>query len=173
MSDQTRAGVPAWVAAALSLALLASLISLALVWQAGRDDAEAQALVAAGEQAQLAARVAAEQMTTYDYRTAEEDFAWVETAGTEAFQQQFAEASAKSIQVIKALKASAKGTVVDSGVDVEDPTHVKVVLFVDQRITGDGEGPSEPDQSRITMHMVKQRGVWLVDSLDLQSYATR
>ena len=168
-------GVRRWVPVLLAVALAAALVAVGLLWQAGheqRQDAAANAaLIEAGAQARAAAERAAVAMSTYDYRTVEEDFAWVDTAATEEFQQRFSEISLPSINLVKTLESSAKGEVVDSGVVVEDATHVKVVLFVDQRITGKGEGTSEPDQSRVTMHMVEQGGVWLVDDVELKSYA--
>lgn len=170
-----RRGVPLWVPALLTVGLVGALVAVGLLWRAEheqRHDAAANAaLIEAGAEARAAAEQAAVAMTTYDYRTVEEDFAWVDTAATEEFKAHFTEISLPSINLIKTLEASAKGEVVDSGVEAEDATHVKVVLFVDQRITGEAEGTSEPDQSRVTMHMVAQGGVWLVDNVELKSYA--
>jgi len=170
-----RRGVPLWLPTLLALALAAALVAAGLLWRADdqhrRDAAGNAALIEAGAEANAAAEQAAVAMTTYDYRTVEEDFAWVDTAGTEEFKQYFSKISLPSINLVKTLQASAQGEVIDSGVEIEDATHVKVVLFVDQRITGQDEGTSEPDQSRVTMHMVEQGGVWLVDKVELKSYA--
>lgn len=169
-----RAGVPLWVPVLLALALVGALTAAVLLWVSDRDhrdDAAAdQALLSAGVDAKAAAERAAVAMTTYDYQTVDEDFRWVDTAGTDAFKEYFSSISAPAIKLVKQLKASAAGTVIDSGDVVEDATHVKVVLFIDQRITGKAEGTSEPDQSRVTMYMVEQGGTWLVDRLELKSY---
>ena len=173
-AEAARPGVPLWVAALLAVALAGALVAVGLLWRAEheqrQDVAANSALIDAGAEARAAAERAAVAMSTYDYRTVEEDFAWVDTAATEEFKARFSEISLPSINLVKTLESSAKGEVVDSGVVVEDATHVKVVLFVDQRITGKAEGTSEPDQSRVTMHMVEQGGVWLVDDVELKSY---
>jgi len=170
-----RVGVPLWVPALLALALVAALVAAGRLWRSNHHHEQAAAadaaLISAGVDARKAAEEAAVKMTTYDYRTIDQDFAWVDTAGTEDFKKYFTGVSAPSIALVKQLKAAAPGTVVDSGVVVEDATHVKVVLFVDQRIIGKAEGSSAPDQSRITMDMVEPGGRWLVDRVELKSYA--
>jgi len=172
----TTSGTPLWVPLVLAVALVGALVAAGFFWHASSDhenDASAaQALIAAGADAKSAAEAAAVQMTTYDYRTVDQDFSWIDTAGTEAFQKYFSGISAPAIKIVKQYQASAQGTVIDSGVDVEDATHVKVVLFVDQTITGRTEGTSAPDQSRIVMHMVLQDGRWLVDRMELKNYAS-
>ena len=49
--------------------------------------------------AEKAARDAVTRMTTYSYRTVEEDFAWVDEAGTEKFQENFAGASEDAVDL--------------------------------------------------------------------------
>jgi len=173
-AEAARPGVPLWVAALLAVALAGALVAVGLLWQAEheqrQDVAANAALIEAGAEAREAAERAAVAMSTYDYRTVEEDFAWVDTAATEEFKARFSAISLPSINLVKTFQSKALGEVVDSGVVVEDATHVKVVLFVDQRITGKAEGTSEPDQSRVTMHLVEQGGVWLVDNVELKSY---
>jgi Mce-associated membrane protein len=158
----------------LAVALVGALVTAGLFWRASSDHendaAAAQALISAGADAKSAAEAAAVQMTTYDYRTVDQDFSWIDTAGTEEFKKYFSGISAPAIKLVKQYQAAAQGTVIDSGVDVEDPTHVKVVLFVDQTITGKTEGTSAPDQSRIVMHMVLQDSRWLVDRMELKNY---
>jgi Mce-associated membrane protein len=174
LGGPARHGVPPWVPLALALALVGALVAAGLFWHASsdheKDASAAQTLISAGTDARAAAEAAAVSMTTYDYRTVDQDFAWIDTAGTEDFKKYFSGISAPAIKLVKQLKAAAQGTVVDSGVDVEDPTHVKVVLFVDQTITGKAEGTSAPDQSRIVMYMVLQDGRWLVDRMELKNY---
>ena len=173
LDGPARHGVPLWVPLALAVALGGALVAAGLVWHASRDhetETAAQTLISAGTDAQAAAEAAAVSMTTYDYRTVDQDFAWIDTAGTEDFKKYFSGISAPAIKLVKQLQAAAQGSVLDSGVDVEDATHVKVVLFVDQTITGKAEGTSAPDQSRIVMYMVLQDGRWLVDRMELKNY---
>ena len=130
----------------LVVALVASLVALVLVWQ-DRDDAEeradsADALVDASVAAEKVAREAVTRMTTYSYRTIEEDFAWVDEVGTQKFQENFGGAVDDSVTYITSLKAQAVGTVIDSSATAADADHVKVLLFVDQKIRSEQADPS-------------------------------
>ncbi|MGA8256216.1 MAG: hypothetical protein WB767_06530 [Nocardioides sp.] len=153
----------------LVVALTASLIGVTVLWL-DRDETVAPlsappSLTSVENDAELAARAAVEQMTTYDYRTVDDDFTWVEDAGTEQFQTYFEDAGADSKRVIEALKATATGTVVDSAATAIDATHVKVLLFVDQEISAAKQNGAKLDQPRVTMQMVLQDGRWLVDEV--------
>lgn len=55
--------------------------------------AHARAANPAIASATAAAEAAIVAMTTYDYRSVDEDFSWVDTSGTPGFRQDFAEAS--------------------------------------------------------------------------------
>lgn len=171
----------------LSLALVAALAGVVLLWL-DRDDqtgaaADASAgqtsgqvedaeLFAAGVGAEAAARSAVERMTTYTFATVEDDFTWVEDAGTDRFQAYFAGATNDAVAVIKSLGASATGTVIDSAPSVTDVTHVNVLLFVDQEITTRKQTESKLDQPRVSMQMVLQDGRWLVDEVAVNDLLT-
>lgn len=167
------------VVTALGTLLLLSLVALlvvTLLWRTDQDDSGSSgsgALIAAGREAEAAARDAVVAMTTYDYRTIEDDFAWVEDAGTAKFRDQYAEVSAPIKELVVQLKAKAVGTVVASAPDVEDPDHVTVLLFVDQEIANPGTETTGPqrglDQPRVTMEMVREDGEWLVDEVQLST----
>ncbi len=159
----------------LLLAVVALLVVTAL-WQADRDSTERadQALirVEAGEGAEAAARKAVVAMTSYRYQSVEEDFSWVEEAGTDKFRDQYAEVSKPVKELVVRLKARASGSVVASAPIVHDADHVTVLLFVDQELISEGSSdqPSRGlDQPRVTMSMVREGGRWLVDSVDLKS----
>ena len=156
---------PAWARSAkvavlvLALALVAVLVAAVLLW---RDDSSAEsaagsdaaALADAGTQAEKAARAAVTRMTTYDYRTVDEDFTWVDDAGTEKFQQYFASSRADAKPLIRRLQVIATGTVVDAAPRVDDVDHVHVLLFVDQEIRVADKQDTKVDQPRVTMEMV-------------------
>lgn len=167
----------------LSVALVAALAGVVLLWldrdaeatTAASDaagDVSAADLLAAGEDAEAAARSAVERMTTYTFATVEDDFTWVEEAGTDRFQTYFAGASKDAVAVIKSLGASATGTVIDAAPSVVDATHVKVLLFVDQEITARKQQGSKLDQPRVSMQMVLQDGQWLVDEVAVNDLLT-
>jgi Mce-associated membrane protein len=161
--------------ASLLLMSLVALLVVVLLWQTDSEDSKgadgAIALAAAGKAADKAARAAVVEMTSYDYRTVEDDFAWVDDAGTAHFREQYAEVSKPIKELVVRLKATAKGTVVDSAPRVKDTRHVTVLLFVDQLITNPGTGSGGAqrglDQPRVTMQMVRQDGRWLVDEVKL------
>jgi len=168
------------------MGLVAALVAVVLLW-VDRDDAspgasaptssasgplDADALLGAGDDAEAAARDAVVRMTTYDWRTVDADFTWVDDAGTEAFKTYFAGASRDAKAVIASLRATATGTVVDSASTVIDPSHVKVLLFVDQEITARGQEGTKIDQPRVTMQMVLVDGAWLVDQVAVNDLLT-
>jgi Mce-associated membrane protein len=157
------------VSGALALALVAALVGVVLLWRQYASDQDREQAAAAAEKA---ARSAVTEMTTYDYRTVDDDFGWVDDAGTENFQSYFAGVSKPAIRFIRSVKASATGDVVDSAAVYEDDEHVRVLLFVDQKITSQGHRDAKLDQPRVTMHMVLQHGDWLVDEMQVNDVLT-
>ncbi len=179
MSDADRRDRFQLVVAGLGTLLLLSVVALlvvTLLWQAERDDEDRadQALIQleAGEGAEAAARKAVVAMTSYRYQSVEEDFSWVEEAGTDKFRDHYAEVSQPVKELVLKLKAQASGSVVASAPIVHDAEHVTVLLFVDQELSSEGAS-GEPsrglDQPRVTMTMVRQDGRWLVDAVELKS----
>jgi Mce-associated membrane protein len=157
----------------LALALVAALIAVVLLWR-DRGDAEDRAdstsgLVDASLEAEKVARDAVTRMTTYSFRTVDADFTWVDDVGTEKFQKNFAGASNDAVTLVKSLKATAVGTVIDSAATAVDDDHVKVLLFVDQEISSQGKEGTKLDQPRVTMQMVQQGGEWLVDEVQVNN----
>lgn len=157
---------PGAVVIVLAVALLVSLVALALV---ATDAKRERDRVDAASAAQQAARTAVVAMTSYDYATVESDFGWVDDAGTTRFRKQYAEVSAPIKKLVVQLKAHAVGKVVDSAVRLTDDDHATVLLFVDQTLTNPGEKQPGVDQPRVTMKMVRQDGRWLVDQVELHT----
>jgi Mce-associated membrane protein len=165
--------------ATLLVMSLVALLVVVLLWQTDNDEAgagdRAVALASAGKAADKAARAAVIEMTSYDYRTVEKDFSWVDDAGTSKFKKQYAEVSEPIKKLVIQLKAKATGTVVASAPIVKDSRHVTVLLFVDQEISNPGSGSTGPqrglDQPRVTMKMVRRDGRWLVDQVKISSSA--
>lgn len=158
----------------LALALVAALVALVVVWR-DRDEANDRAdaateLVDASVAAEKVAAETVTRLTTYSYRTAEEDFAWVNNAATERFQQSFD--SANAIEEVRSLKAIAVGEVVDSAASAADAEHVKVLLFVDQSIRSAGRPGAVSEQTRVTVQMVRDEGRWLMDELQITNLLT-
>lgn len=162
---------PRLLVGGLAVALVVALVAVVLLWR-DRDDAgeradRAETLLDASLEAEEAARAAVTRMTTYDFRTVEDDFSWIDDAGTDKFQQNFTDAAEPVVAYIKRVKASAEGTVVDSAATAADADHVKVLLYVDQQIRSRGTQGYDLDQPRITMQMVRSGDEWLVDEVDV------
>ena len=87
-------------------------------------------------------------MTSYDYRSVEEDFAWIEEDGTDSFQEKFGESTKPIRQLIERTRATATGKVSDAAGNAEDAEHVEVLLFVDQQLQRSGPRvqPRQPEQ---------------------------
>jgi Mce-associated membrane protein len=157
----------------LVAALAIALIAAVMLWRDRQDlmdrAEEAENAQSSAAPAEEAARAAVTRMTTYDFRTVEEDFSWVEDAGTAEFQETFTGAAEDAIKLIKGLKSSAVGTVIDSASTVVDDNRVKVLLFVDQELMAPGQEKPELEESRVTMHMVRQGDQWLVNEVELQN----
>lgn len=126
----------------------------------------------AAASATKAAKKAMESMVTYDYRTVDKDFQWVETAGTKGFQKYFTDASTKSKQLIIKLQATAEGSVIDAAAKPGTTSKVEVLMFVDQLIKSKDDPEGKLDQTRVAMWMVKQDGHWLVSKVLLRDRPT-
>lgn len=152
--------------------LLLRLLLVALLLLAAGCGDEPDPLGAA-QAAERAARDAVVEMTTYDHTSVDEDFAWVDDAGTAKFREQYAEASAPVKQAVIAAEARAKGVVVEAAPDYVDDTHVTVLLFVDQTITNARAGDQANfDQLRVKMKMELEGGRWLVDEVEVVNRST-
>jgi Mce-associated membrane protein len=167
-SGRTRRVVTLMLVGALAIALTAAVV----LWRdrsglMDRVERAEDARGSAGPAAEAAARDAVTRMTTYDHRTVEEDFGWVEDAGTPEFEETFTGASADAVRLIKGLRSSAVGTVIASAATVEDAGHVRVLLFVDQELRAPGQAEPALEESRVIMQMVRQDGRWLVDDVQL------
>lgn len=148
------------------IALIAALSGLALVWRAERHETD---LRQAGEAASRAARAVAVDLTTYDYRTVDDDHARVTAAGTARFRRYFASVGPKSAAVVRKLHVTARGRVVAAAPEVGDSTHVRVLLFVDQVVRAKGTRGSQTEEPRLSMQMVREGDRWLVDTVDLEN----
>jgi Mce-associated membrane protein len=137
-----------------------------------RDLKQLQDRVTASSQATKAAKKAMTSMVTYDYRTVDDDFKWVESAGTKGFQEYFRDASSKSKKLIVELQATATGTVIDAAPKLGTKTKVQVLLFVDQLIKSKDDPEGKLDQTRVAMWMVKQGDRWLVSKVLLRDRPT-
>lgn len=149
----------------LSVALVAALIGLVAFWRAWDSERdEARSREAAVSDARGAATDALTRMSTYDYRSLEADFAWLDEVGTDKFRKELA----PSVETVKAdiaeLKSHADAEVMRASAEVRDDSKVTVLLFLDQMLSDD-TGQVSRELSRVEMEMVRVDGEWLVDTI--------
>ncbi|HSV41192.1 MAG TPA: hypothetical protein VLI04_20695 [Nocardioidaceae bacterium] len=145
------------------LVVAALLIALVLVWLKLQDR---QGLVDASEEAEAAGRAAVTHMLTYNYETLDEDFAWVEQDGTDAFAEAFQASVADVKEIAGATSAVSTATIVRSAVHLEDGDSATLIVVADSEIS---KATGLPIKERwfVSLEMVRNDGRWLVDALDL------
>jgi len=156
----------------ISILVIIAVGTSVLAFTQYRAHQQLQDRVTAGQEATKAAKSAITSMVTYDYRTVDEDFEWVNKAGTKGFKEYFTEASAKSKKLIVELQATATGSVIDAAPKPGTTKKVQVLLFVDQLIKSKDDPKGKLDQTRVAMWMVKQDGRWLVSKVLLRDRPT-
>lgn len=152
------------VVLALTAMLVVALVALGVAVNHGDDGSVAEAESAALK----AARSSAVSMTTYDYRRLDADYSWVDDGATAGFAAQYRDANKPLRGIIEKLKATARGRVIDSAATAQDPDTVRVVMFIDQRITNKSNEQARSDKSRVVITMVRRDGRWLVDDVSLR-----
>ena len=159
---------PSWLVVVLVVALVAALVGVALLWKQNRDLAQDRDLQQAEAAATQEASRIAVSMTSYDSKSVNKDFAWVHDDGTAKFEQDYAKSTATIRKLIVRTGAHAEGRVSEAAGTATDPTHVTVVLFVDQTLQRPGDRQPSVDSSRVVMDMVRSNGRWLVNSVELR-----
>ena len=160
----------ALVAAALCVALAAANV---VVWVTGRgsSDSASRATVpaAARDDALAAARTAARDLLSYDYRTLDKDIAKAKSETTGAFAKQYAGAAGRLVADARQARAIVQASPSAPGVVSASADQVVVLLFVDQASVKQTRGQRSPatriDQSRVRMTMTLVHGRWLVSQL--------
>ncbi len=163
-----------WLVPALAGGLVIALVALAFVWRewdqaSDRSDDVGHAidvLADPADEAEAAGRNAAVKMTTYDYQSLEEDFAWIDQIGTEEFRKDFALASKPVQRAIRLTRTQAQGEVLASAVRLDDATHATVVLFVDQLLVDRSSNRPKLDTIRLQIELVNDDDRWLVDQIE-------
>lgn len=123
----------------------------------------------AGEAAVKAARQVLADMTTYDYKTIDDDFGWIDQITDPDLHARMAKNVESLTRIIRSSKATAKGEVVDAAPRVVDAKNVEVLAFVDQLIKDAEHKGYKVEEQRISMTMVLDEGEWRVGRLDLLS----
>jgi Mce-associated membrane protein len=165
-----------WRTASIVLTVGLVICLAGLVHELSTDGTSSQAdhalVVSRAESgAEKAARVAAVHLTTYDYRSLDTAFSWVDDAGTAKFRKEYAKVSAPIKKVVAQLKVHAVGSVDDAAAEAKDADHATVLLFVDQTLTSGTSSERKLVTPRVTMTMVRTGGHWLVDEVAVRNLA--
>jgi Mce-associated membrane protein len=157
----TRTAVLAVVGTLVTLALIGLVVALAVLWvryddlKDQRDDHAADL-----EEARGVAYDAALDMSTWDHRTVDADFAWVQEYGTEEFQSVMDEETlAQTKSVIRETRQRAEAEVVRIAAERNEDGTITVLAFVNQRVTVGSQEPAA-EGIRLEMEMVEEDGEW-------------
>lgn len=121
----------------------------------------------AADQAEQAARAYAVALTSVSSDNLDQNFADVLGGATGEFKDMYSQSSGQLRQLLVDNKATAQGTVIDSGIKSASPSKVEVLLFVDQTVTNTATPDPRVDRSRVVMTMEKIDGRWLAAKVDL------
>ena len=158
-----RRGLVAGVVAALCLVLAVCDIAL---WLHNRHE---KSLDKARNQAVVAARQAARDILSYDYRRLPADIAKAKSETTGLFAKQYAGSADTLLQQAGQLRAIVLATPATPGVVSATDDEVVVLVWVDQASVKQLSGQKSPttriDQSRVRMTMTKVDGRWKVSQL--------
>ena len=127
------------------------------------------ATATAREQALTAAKQAAHDVLSYDYRTLDADVARAKKETTGLFAQQYSQSAGQLLSQAKQVRAIVQASVGLPGVVSATDDQVVVLVFVDQASVKQTAGQKTPttriDQSRVRLTMTKVGDRWLVSAL--------
>jgi Mce-associated membrane protein len=116
-----------------------------------------------------AARIAAHDLLSYDYRTIDTDIARAKSETTGEFASQYASTAAQLLAQAKQVRAIVQAKPSTPGVITATGNQVVVLVFVDQLSVKEVAGSRTPttriDQSRVRMTMTRVGDRWLVSQL--------
>lgn len=139
------------------LAVTAGLFGYQVRQAASRAQLRASALTAA--------RQAALDFTTYDYRSLGKDFARVTAQATGTFKTSFATQASKLSSLLVQAKATASGQVLTAGVARVSPRAATVLVILDDHVQNLTAPGGTVKHYRMTVELSRVRGRWLVSQL--------
>jgi Mce-associated membrane protein len=148
--------------AALALAAVACVVLIALTLPRmsaadERDQRRTEVL--------QAARQAAVNFTTLDYRRLDRDLGRVLAGATGEFRSQF-EAGTKDLsELVTANQAVSKGEVLEAGVVSDDADSARVLVVADSTVTNAAESEPQKRHYRLQLDLVRDGERWLVSDL--------
>ncbi|WP_406689977.1 hypothetical protein REH65_29175 [Saccharopolyspora sp. ID03-671] len=150
--------------------LVAAVIAAVLLGALGYTGLQLRSHVAAESAraaAQEAARRYAADLSTYDYRRLDSNFAAVTANAHGQFAQQYEQVSSSLTELIRQNQAISEGKVLTTATVSADENHAVVALFVDQEITNKNTPEPRVDRNRMQMTLIHDDGRWLIDNIQL------
>lgn len=152
---------------AVLLLVVVAVAAIATAAVLGWKLQQRNAVDAAADQAEQAARNYAVALTSVSSDNLDQNFADVLGGATGEFKDMYSQSSGQLRQLLVDNKATAEGTVIDSGIKSASTSKVEVLLFVDQTVTNTATPDPRVDRSRVVMTMEKIDGRWLAAKVDL------
>ncbi len=155
-----------WLAPLLTVVGVVAAVAVVVL---GWHDRTAQASESARSEAVAAAREAAQDVLSYDYRSLDKDIATARAQTTGRFRTQYDDTAKQLLAQATQVKAIVQASIGTAGVVSASHDQVVVLLFVDQASVKQLSGARTPttriDQSRVRMTMSHVHGKWLVSAL--------
>jgi len=153
----------------VGLALIGLVVALVVVlvrYNDVKDDAQRER--AAVRDAREAAYDIAVDMSTYSYRSIEQDFAWFDERTTDDFQETFGPSVEDSRSAAEEFEIQAKAKVGRIAAERNEDGTVTVLAFVDQSIKAGDRKPNLA-LARLEITMVERESEWLADDATLHN----
>jgi Mce-associated membrane protein len=168
-----RGGRPPKVAIGTQILVLLVLVTLALAVAIGflmqRQD-ELNDTAAGAQRAMHAAATAAQDLSSYDYRTLESDIKTAANQTTGKLKTDYQRQAQQIVATARQQQAVVNGQTVKSGVVSATSKKVEVLVFLNQSTSKaavqDGQQRT-PNQLRLLMTMERADGRWLVSRVDV------
>lgn len=157
----------------LVLVLVAGFVAVWLVSRtndAEDDLADAQAELEtyrAGPAARDAAEEILLEMTSYDYREIDEEYAWLDRISDDELRTRFENQVPKLKKVIRRSKAVAEGEIVQSAYNTIDGSTATVLAFVRQRLTDATNRQPVIEEQWTTLELERDGDEWLIKEIDI------
>jgi Mce-associated membrane protein len=161
------------IAIGTQVLVLLALVTVALAAAVGflmQRDGELSGTDVAAQRAMYAAETAAQDLSSYDYRTLESDIKTAANQTTGKLKTDYQRLAQQIVATARQQQAVVNGQTVKSGVVSATPEKVEVLVFLNQS-TSKAAAPDAqqrtPNQLRLLMTMEKTAGRWLVSKVDV------
>jgi Mce-associated membrane protein len=162
-----------WFSGHLSSVVLSLVVGLIVLTLAGalvvttRQLQHRNAVDSARSTALSAAKVYAIELASYNYHSLNADFGQVIAHSTPEFAASFNKSSSDLKSFLTKYDATAKASVVATGVVSATTGRAVVLIFLDQTVTNTTQKKGTTTQSRVEMTLLHSRGRWLINAVSL------